>query len=544
MMKKSVYLLIIIMALAVFFRLWQITSIPPGLYPDEAMNGNNASEALQTGEYKVFYPENNGREGLFANLEAISIKIFGNEPWALRLISAIFGILTVLGLYLLTKELFNNRTIALLASFFMATSFWHIMFSRIGFRAIMAPAFLVWSMWLLWRLLGDSVSKQTWRLSLQALLSGLLFGLGFHSYIAYRIAPLLLIPLFLILLKNKKIKPLIIFCLGVFIAVLPLLIFFTQNPQDFFGRTSQISIFSSESPIKELAINVFKTIGMFFWFGDANWRHNFAGAPELWLPVAILFLIGILIGIWKLFKNFSAASGMKIGNLYEKFTSPEFFLLLWIAVMLLPVVISSEGIPHALRAIIVIPPTMIFCALGLNWIIEKFKNWNEKQIIKFPNSQKQLLRIKKEVMVLLFVFLITVASFTFIQYFFKWAYNPDVYYAFNENYAKIGRYLNNTPQDIKKYVIINAGGVEVNNIPMPSQTIMFITNTFLPDKQKEKNIYYITEKKLDNFIEEAKNENNIQIIMLENNSELRQKLSDNIPGLYSYQDSSVLIQTK
>ena len=60
------------------------------------------------------------------NLELIYI--FGNEPWALRGVSAIFGILTVLGVYLLTKELFpENRKIALLAAFLIATSFWHIL---------------------------------------------------------------------------------------------------------------------------------------------------------------------------------------------------------------------------------------------------------------------------------------------------------------------------------------------------------------------------------------------------------------------------------
>src|SRR3989344_9535654 len=100
MNKKSLitnyYLLItLVIIIAAFFRLYNIMQVPPGLYPDEAMNGNNALEALSsTGHFKVFYPENNGREGLFINIQALSIKLFGNEPWALRVVSAIFGILT------------------------------------------------------------------------------------------------------------------------------------------------------------------------------------------------------------------------------------------------------------------------------------------------------------------------------------------------------------------------------------------------------------------------------------------------------------------
>ena len=49
--------LLAILVIAAFLRLYQLPSIPPGLYPDEAMNGNNALKALETGEYKVFYSD-------------------------------------------------------------------------------------------------------------------------------------------------------------------------------------------------------------------------------------------------------------------------------------------------------------------------------------------------------------------------------------------------------------------------------------------------------------------------------------------------------
>ena len=63
-MKRSNIILLIILLIAVFFRVWQLSSIPPGLYPDEAINGNEAI----TNPGKLFYPENNGREGLFINV--------------------------------------------------------------------------------------------------------------------------------------------------------------------------------------------------------------------------------------------------------------------------------------------------------------------------------------------------------------------------------------------------------------------------------------------------------------------------------------------
>jgi len=72
--NHRVLILTAILLLAAFFRFWQIGAIPPGLYPDEAMNGNNALEALETGDYKVFYSDNFGREGLFINIQAIFLK--------------------------------------------------------------------------------------------------------------------------------------------------------------------------------------------------------------------------------------------------------------------------------------------------------------------------------------------------------------------------------------------------------------------------------------------------------------------------------------
>src|SRR3989344_2383578 len=82
--------LIAILIIASFLRLYNLTELPPGLYPDEAMNGNNVLEAQATNNWKVFYPENNGREGLFIIIQGLFLAVLGNQPWTLRLPSTIF----------------------------------------------------------------------------------------------------------------------------------------------------------------------------------------------------------------------------------------------------------------------------------------------------------------------------------------------------------------------------------------------------------------------------------------------------------------------
>lgn len=539
-----------IIIIASFLRLYNISEAPPGLYPDEAMNGNNALEALSTGQFKIFYPENNGREGFFINIQAISVAIFGNEPWALRLVSALFGILTVLGVYVLTRELFlpakqghvdeereprmrRHKKIALLAAFCIATSFWHINFSRIGFRAIMAPFFMTWGTYLTLmiahkldefktRQQAETVTpelgtpsvfvipkeKTYWGLNLYTLLfavaAGFIFGLGFHSYIAYRIMPL--IPLLMFVywyfsMRNARkelLKTFAVFAVAAAFAVLPLVWHFAANPQDFFGRTSQISIFGSEHPVFSLIINIGKTIGMFYVQGDMNWRHNLAGRVELFWPVGVMFFIGTLGAIgaaWslliRLFKGtaFAETQPAMPAATREEQPSPLALLipLAWLLVAALPVVISNEGIPHALRAIIMIPPVFILAGAGGIWLYDYMIRFAKGADPESTWSHVKEMLIKIFV-VLIFILLPSEAYYIYSQ---KWAKDPNTFGAFAQNYVDLGHELNAIPQETPKYIVVRAGGTDVRGIPMSTQTVMFITDSFTPEKQREKNIFYV-----------------------------------------------------
>src|SRR3989344_3534592 len=249
MTKKEIGAILFLLIIAAFLRLYNLETTPPGLYPDEAMNGNNALEAIRTGTFKVFYPENNGREGLFINIQALFLAATSiREPWMLRLPSALFGILSVLGAFYLfrelarTSELKNDFLIGFLGSFLMATSVWHIIFSRIGFRAIMAPFFLIWAAYFLLRAMRTG-SVRT------AALSGAALALGAHTYIAYRGMPLLLlcfVPRLRQHAKRWKIAGSV--TLVATLVAAPLLGYYAFHPADFLGRTGQLSVMSSPAP--------------------------------------------------------------------------------------------------------------------------------------------------------------------------------------------------------------------------------------------------------------------------------------------------------
>lgn len=130
--------------------------------------------------------------------------------------------------------------------------------------------------------------------------------------------------------------------------------------------------------------------------------------------------------------------------------------------MLLPGILTYEGIPHALRVIGVIPVVYIFVALGGWWVYEK-----TKKVIK---NQKLLIAV-------CVLFILAQGGSEFNKYFFTWARNPNVKGAFTERYADIGNYLNSLPDEYKKYVIVNEPGAPLYGISIPAQSLMFIEST-------------------------------------------------------------------
>lgn len=423
MNKKEVFFLILILFLAIFFRLWKLNEIPPGVHPDAARNGMDALDAIENNKYKVFYPENFGREGLFINLQSLSIRIFGIYPFSLEIVSALIGIATVFGSFLLTKEILDTR-IALITSFLLASSFWHTLFSRLGLRGIMLPCALVFSFYFL------SKGLKT-RKIINFIFAGGFFGLGFHTYTPFRmsvlILPLIFIPQWFLYKKTKEQKKFFIFAcaffFSAFLVSLPLIIYFLNNPQDFFGRTSEVLIFSQKDFLKIFATNLFAHLGMFNIYGDPNWRHNLSQQPMLPCYLGIFLVGGMILVCKRLFKEIK-----------EKET--DLFLLGWFLIMLLPSLLtySPGGIPHALRSLGLVPVVYIFIGIFLDFLISYFSKIE-------PQYDKIFLGC-----LILFLFIVSLSEGK--KYFYDWGKNYKVRESFFENFVNAAYYLKSIPTEI------------------------------------------------------------------------------------------------
>jgi 4-amino-4-deoxy-L-arabinose transferase-like glycosyltransferase len=173
------------LGLAFLLRVIFLGTIPNGFYCDEASDGYDAYSILQTGcdRYGEFLPlflkgfGNDYRESIYVFLTLPFIKFFGLNELATRFPAAVIGTLTVITVYYLAKECFNNK-VGLIAALFLAISPWHIQFSRIAFRAILLP-------WLF--CLGVLFFAKSFRTPKYLPLSSLFFALSLYTYSSARV---------------------------------------------------------------------------------------------------------------------------------------------------------------------------------------------------------------------------------------------------------------------------------------------------------------------------------------------------------------------
>lgn len=378
--KENLFRTLIILTLAggFFIRFWRLGSVPPGIQYDEAFNGLNAIQALETGDFKLFYTDNYGREGLHINAIALFIRMFGASSFSLRFASALWGSLTLIGFFFLLRELKLSRLSVLLGTFMLAFSFWHLDFSRTAFRGIMVPLVMVWMFYFIFKGANDRKMRWIW-----FLLAGTLMGLGFYTYIAFRVAPLTVAVLAVAyFLANRREalsrwKTLAFFVLVAFLVALPIGKYFLGHAADFWDRAGAVSIFSSKSISPEAAF--FKSLGYhlraFFVHGDNNPRHNYNDQPLVPAGWIAFMVIGFMISIREIRETLK---GESVSDERKESGATSLFWVSVLAqsifwVMLLPGVLTIEGIPHSLRIIGVIPSVFLFSVLPLEYVLKVYR---------------------------------------------------------------------------------------------------------------------------------------------------------------------------
>jgi len=341
--RREVLILLLILLVGLFMRTYRLSEMPPGLYLDEADNGVWALRFLQ-GPYSPFTEHRHGNATLPFQLLGVTLRVFGVETLVLHGFDVAVGMATVVVFYFLAREMFGVPP-ALIGTAFLAISRWHVHFSRVGFvDNLQVPLFEGLAVLFLWR--GLRGGRR-----LDYVFAGLSFGLGFHTYLGYRVFPLV-IGLYLIHLvfsRRGRIRAqlggLLVFLLATFMTVSPLALFAVQRPEIFLRRAEAASVLldvEREGSYEPLLENVRKSLLMYNREGDPRARHNLPQEPMLDGLSAIFF-------------------GLGLGYCLLRFRQDRYFLpVAWLLLGLLPGILSlADSNPHSLRTLGNVPAVFL-----------------------------------------------------------------------------------------------------------------------------------------------------------------------------------------
>lgn len=143
-------LLTAVFLLAVFARLFDLSSVPNGLHWDEQDTGYQAYSLYKTGKDYFGNPLPllphslaDYRTPVFIYSAVPSVAAFGLTPWSVRLPSVVWSTLSLILFYVLARQLVPGSKIGWVALTLMAFSPWHFSYSRQSVESIAMLATLL-----------------------------------------------------------------------------------------------------------------------------------------------------------------------------------------------------------------------------------------------------------------------------------------------------------------------------------------------------------------------------------------------------------------
>lgn len=141
---------------------------------DEAIYANVSREILKTGDWIVLHQ--NGRAWfdkppLYMWCTALSYKMLGINEFSTRLTSSLFGLATILLVYVFVRKICSKNA-AILASLFLTALPHYLHFAKIGMLDVMLTFFVTLMLYLFW--LGQERPRYL-------LFSGLVFALAYMT---------------------------------------------------------------------------------------------------------------------------------------------------------------------------------------------------------------------------------------------------------------------------------------------------------------------------------------------------------------------------
>lgn len=370
---KNLLILIIIFIFALILRLSYLNMIPGSFHVDEVDLGYIGRYILLHGKdiSGNFLPLAYDRFGDFRPtglfyLSGLSTFLFGINEFAVRFPSALFGALTILPIYFLTKEFLTNKYSALLSSFLLAVLPWHIVLSRASSEAIIGLFFITIGLVFLIKLINSKKNHYFF-------LIVLFFLLSYFFYHSFRIiVPLIILP-FIFFAGDYKVKIKLILLFAIFSLITILIgsskqgngrfnqVVFYNNPSipntiesltagEGENNILQARIFHNKIVIysRELLnqyISYFSPSFLIFEGGYPQ-RYKIPEQGLIYITFTLFLFIGIYINL----------------NINRR---KSLILLFFLLISIFPAALTYEDSPNIHRSIFMIIPLIVFIASGI-----------------------------------------------------------------------------------------------------------------------------------------------------------------------------------
>jgi 4-amino-4-deoxy-L-arabinose transferase-like glycosyltransferase len=286
----------------------------------------------------------------------LTMAFLGDGLLGLSASGVVEGLLIILGVYLLGRDLFHPR-VGLLAAALLAASYTHLAASRTS-SYIDPVLFLVYAIYFL--LLGLREARR-WVI----VASGILTALCVQMYYSGRIVVFLVgfLALFLLLFRRawlwSRWRVFLLWGLAVLIALGPMLVVFARSWDDFMSRTRAVFILAPDNITHQSGVFGVDTIPalmaqqlrhatlMFFYYADTSTQFNLH-MPFLDTFSAPLFALGF---------GYALLHPRRVGHA---------LLLGWVALVIVVGCLLTINPPFWPRLIVLLPPTALLAALALD----------------------------------------------------------------------------------------------------------------------------------------------------------------------------------
>jgi Dolichyl-phosphate-mannose-protein mannosyltransferase len=412
--------------LAFFLREIELINIPYPLAGDEASIGLEGQRIIYGWASQMFVAGWQSEPSMSFLPWAVSMLIFGQNVFGLRILAVIVGALTVPVSYLLARSMFN-KPVALMSATLLAVMSVHIHFSRIAVNNVENPFFACLVFWLIYRAVE---TRQVYWFAA----AGLASGAAMYTFVGSRLV-LILAGVYLVymFIRDKTLwihKPkFVIFGLTVGLIVFPLALFFWQHQDIAFARMNQVGAFQNGwmeheaaqtgQPTWLIAANTF--VRSFLIFVSTPAQHGFYNSPG-----------PMFDGLWSLF--------IVLGLIFSFFGIREhrhILLQLWFWSVILFAGALIVPPPHAERFAMAFPVVAILAAWGI---------WNVVSLLV------EILGAQSVVRYGLMTIIVIALAITSLNFYFL-DYTPNNYYtdANSEVGVELGQYLATVPRESRVY---------------------------------------------------------------------------------------------